>query len=219
MKNALQKAEELTVHSYEFHMSQYLSRGWEIFKTKPALFIGFSVIATLILATASFIPFATTALSAPLSAGFYLVARKIDLGKSVEFNDFFGGFNFFLQLLLLSVVMGIFVALGFVCLVIPGIYLAVAYGFGSHLIIFGNIEFWDAMEASRKVITKNWGSLFGFAIVCAFILLGGILALGVGVFVAYPWIACASYVAFADIFKLNNEEDHEDDILDHLVTE
>ncbi len=219
MENALQKSETLAVNHYTFHTSQYLSRGWEIFKEQAGLFIGFSVLATCILAMASFIPFANMFLSAPLMAGFYLVARKIDLGQPIEFNDFFSGFNFFLQLLLLSVVTGIFIGLGFICLVIPGIYLAVAYTFGSPLILFGKLEFWDAMEASRKVVTNNWFNIFGFLIINMFIVLGGILLLGIGIFVAYPWVACATYAAFADVFKLNENEEPEDDILDHLVIE
>lgn len=216
MKNAVQKVNDLTVNSYEFHLSQYFSRGWEIFKSQAGLFIGFSVLATLII---GIVPFASTFASAPLMAGFYLVARKVDLGQPIEFNDFFGGFNFFLQLFLLSLVSGIFVALGFVCLIIPGIYLMIAYGFGSPLILFGKMEFWDAMEASRKVITKNWGSFFLFMVASFFIALGGFLLLGVGIFVAYPWICCSTYAAFADIFKLNEEVERDDDILDHLVTD
>lgn len=216
MENAIQKAEKLAVEPYEFNTSQYYSRGWEIFKSNPGLFISFSVVSTIIVVIAYFIPFASLAVNAPLLAGYYIVARKIDREEAIEFGDFFKGFNHFVQLLLLGLVTGILVAVGFVFLIIPGIYLAIGYMMANQLVIFGKMEFWDAMEASRKVIHSNWGSAFGFALLTILIMFGGLLLFGIGIFVAWPWITCATYAAFADIFKIN-EDDIENDILDHLV--
>lgn len=217
MKNALQKAQKLAVEPYEFKLSQYFSRGWEIFNIKPGLFISFSILATLIIIVAAFIPFASLCVNGPLMAGYYIVARKIDVGETVEFGDFFKGFNYFVQLLLLGLISGILMGIGFICLIIPGIYLAVAYFYGQQLVIFGKLEFWDAMEASRKAVTNNWLITFGFMIVSMLVALAGFLFFGIGVFVAWPVIACASYAAFEDIFQ-PNESNPEDEILDHLIS-
>jgi uncharacterized membrane protein len=61
------------------------------------------------------------------------------------------------------------------------------------------------MEASRKLITKNWFSFFGFGLVLFLINLGGALLLGVGLLVTIPISACAVAAAYADIVGLGPE--------------
>ena len=102
-------------------------------------------------------------------------------------------------------------------LLLPTLYFAVAYSFSDMFIIFKGMNFWDAMEASRQLVTKKWFIFFGFAIVMMLIMLGGFFAFCIGDLFAFPAIMCINYVAFADITKLNEKPDSETDILDHLV--
>lgn len=61
------------------------------------------------------------------------------------------------------------------------------------------MDFWEAMEASRKIVSKEWFSIFGFIIVLGLINLCGFLCLGVGLLFTVPMTSCAAYAAYADV--------------------
>jgi uncharacterized membrane protein len=194
-----EKAEHLIERGYETDAGKYIRRGWEIFQDNMGLFIVYTLLMILISAAAAFIPFGSILVSGPLTAGFYIVANKISKGEPYEFGTFFKGFDFFVPLLLYSLIAGIFIALGMIALLVPGIYLAVAYTFAPLFIVFGKMEFWDSMELSRKMITKNWWNIFGFVLLLFLINLAGTLALFVGLLFTIPLTFCAVYAAFEDI--------------------
>lgn len=99
--------------------------------------------------------------------------------------------------------------------VLPAIYLGVAYGWVNLFIAFYGMGFWEAMEASRRIITKQWLLYFAFLFVLGLLVFLGALALVVGLLVAMPVLICAQYAAFADVTRLMVEEGQ--DITDHLV--
>jgi hypothetical protein len=193
------KAEHLIHQGYDTDAGTYIRRGWEIFQDNIGMFIGYTLLTAAISIAAAFIPFGSILVSGPLTAGYYIVANKISKGDAYEFGTFFKGFDYFVPLLLYSLIAGIFIALGIVALIIPGIYLAVAYTFAPLFIVFAKMEFWDGMEISRKLVTKNWWDIFGFVLLLLLINLAGTLALLVGLLFTIPLTYCAIYAAFEDI--------------------
>jgi uncharacterized protein DUF4339 len=126
---------------------------------------------------------------------FYYFLLKIR-GQPAVIGDAFAGFTrAFLNLLLVGLLVAIFVAVGFVCLIIPGIYLLVAYSLSTQLAVDRRLGFWEAMETSRQVVTQHWWRMFGLLLLGIPIMILGMLALGVGVFVAIP--ICIGAVAYA----------------------
>ena len=79
------------------------------------------------------------------------------------------------------------------------------------------MSFWDAMEASRKVITKKWFMIFIFMIIIGIIASLGILLLCVGILFTFPAYLCMNFSAFADVTRLDEEGDAMDEIERHLV--
>ncbi len=199
INNIKEKAEHLIQQGYETDAGTYIRRGWEIFQENIGMFIGYTLITIAISVASAFIPFGSLLVSGPLTAGFYIVANKISKGEPYEFGTFFKGFDFFVPLLLWTLIGGIFIALGLVVLIVPGIYLAVAYTFVPLFIVFGKIEFWDGMEFSRKLVTKKWWNIFGFVLLLMLINMVGALAFLVGLLFTIPLSYCAIYVAFEDI--------------------
>ncbi len=199
INNIKEKAEHLIQQGYETDAGTYIRRGWEIFQENIGMFIGYTLITVAISVAASFIPFGSLLVSGPFTAGFYIVANKISKGEPYEFGTFFKGFDFFVPLLLWTLIGGVFIALGLVALVIPGIYLAVAYTFVPLFIVFGKMEFWDSMEFSRKLVTRKWWDIFGFVLLLMLINMVGALAFLVGLLFTIPITYCAIYVAFEDI--------------------
>ena len=199
--------EKLIQDGYEVDPSKYLKEGWEVFKSRPGEFIVFSVIIFVVIGLFSrldFIgPLATTAVISPLYAGFIVVIFMLFKGREVQFGDFFKGFNYFLPLVLAGIVSGILVGIGFALLLLPGIYLAVSYMFVSMLIVDYRMEFWQAMEMSRQIVTKNWFSLFVFFLLLFVVNLLGVLALGIGLLVTIPLSICSVCVAYRDIVGLH----------------
>jgi uncharacterized membrane protein len=117
----------------------------------------------------------------------------------------FDGFQHFLGLFLLTILSTIIIFLGFIALILPGIYLVVGYCFAPFFIVFGKMDLWDALEYSRKVIHKEWFSMFIFLFILGLLNLVGLLALGIGVLFTLPITYCAMYAAFDDIVGINKK--------------
>lgn len=139
----------------------------------------------------------------PLMGGLYFYLLKKIRGERTSIETAFSGFSKrFLHLFLGGFVAFALTGLGFICLILPGIYLLVAWMFILPLIIDKGLDFWPAMELSRKMVSKHWWKLLSFGIVLALITLGGVLACGIGLFVTAPIALAAQMYAYEDIFGL-----------------
>ena len=202
--------EGLLKKNYTVKIGAYISAGLEIFKKNIGGFVGFTIVLILInLILAQINKSASPVgslislfISGPLNAGSLIVAFKVLRNRETTFGDFFRGFNHYVPLFMLSLVSGVLILLGCVLFLIPGLYLAVAYAFALPLVLDKKMNFWDAMEFSRKLISKNWFSFFGFMLVLALINFAGVLLLGVGLLVTIPLSVCAIAAAYADIVGL-----------------
>ncbi len=193
------KLEQIINSGYRVEIEKYISRGIEIFRMKMDYFL----LYTLILFGCMFIPFASLFVTIPLIAGFYLAADSLVKGRPIRFENMFDGFQHFLGLFLFSLISSILIILGIIALILPGIYLAVCYIFSPFFIIFGRMDFWQVMEASSKVVHREWFSIFVFILVLGLLNLVGILALGIGLLFTIPITYCAFYAAFDDIVGIN----------------
>uniref|UniRef100_A0A7S4FHK1 Uncharacterized protein n=1 Tax=Eutreptiella gymnastica TaxID=73025 RepID=A0A7S4FHK1_9EUGL len=142
-----------------------------------------------------------------LVAGNYAVAFKIMKGSSTTLSTFFDGFHFIIPLFIAGVLQSICVTAGFMLLLIPGIYLVVAYQFTCPLILDKGMDAWEAMETSRRLITKRWFSMLMLDMVSMGILLLGALCLGLGLFVALPLCVCIQAAAYEGIVGLSHATD------------
>jgi hypothetical protein len=210
--NGARSVPDVVQTGYSVDIGKYLGEGWELFKKNIVGFIGFTLILLALAVLPGFLPerlrplgsIASSVLSGPLGAGFYIVAFKLIKQRATTFGDFFRGFNHFLPLFLASLVTGLLTLIGFVLFVLPGIYLAVAWIFTMPFIVDRKFDFWDAMESSRRVISRNWFSWFVFLIVLILLNLVGFLLLGVGLLVTSPLSSCALAIAYQDIMGLSS---------------
>ncbi|RLA46425.1 MAG: hypothetical protein DRR06_05110 [Gammaproteobacteria bacterium] len=147
-----------------------------------------------------------TAVIYPFMAGIIMlgVRRSVDLPISV--NEAFAYFAYVLPLVVAAILMSILMTLGFILLVIPGIYLSVAYLFTVPLIVEKNMEAWQAMETSRKTVTRHWFKFFGLMIVMGVIVLVSALPFGIGLIWTYPMLVIALGILYRDIFGVEQTE-------------
>ncbi len=206
--DTLMKLEDTIPPDYHIRPGYYLKAGWELFKQNAAGFIGFSVVALIVLlalnAKAGLGQVLAYIIGPPLYAGFLIVAMKLLQNQLTQVNDFTSGFKFILPLVLYSVVSSIFISVGFVLFIVPGLYLLVGYLFTTWLIVDRGLDFWQAMELSRKTVHKHWFEVFCFFLLLGLINLGGLLLLGFGLLVTVPWTLCALTIAYKDVFGIQS---------------
>jgi len=103
-------------------------------------------------------------------------------------------------------------------LLIPPIYLAISYSWAPLFVVFHKLQFWDAMEASRIMITKKWFQYFIFTLVVGILASVGVVGFCIGILFTIPAAYCMIYAAFADATQLDELDNGEDfDIVDHLI--
>jgi uncharacterized membrane protein len=140
-------------------------------------------------------------LAGPLYAGYYLAANKISQGESLIYPDFCMGFQYYVPLVLVTLIGQVLTAIGLVVLILPGIYLMVAYLFSSLMVLFGGFEFWQSLEYSRKLIQVQWVKFLLFGIFALVLNLVGALLFLVGLAVTLPVTCFAIYYTFEKITK------------------
>jgi hypothetical protein len=210
--DAVAEAAELTPPLIgELQMGKYLQTGWQVFKQYPQGYLLFTLIYLAILAIISR-PWgigwlAAAAIHEPLVAGYIMVTAKLLQQKEPTFSDFFEGFQFryFLPLVLVGLISQALVTLGLILLIIPGLYLAVGYLFAAVLVVDRGLDFWPAMETSRRLITPRWFSFFAFLLLLVLVNFAGLLALGVGFLVSFPVSWCALVAGYADLLGLKSD--------------
>jgi len=220
----------LLERDYELDIGSCISRSWELVRKNFWPVVGVSLLVVIAIAVINqvmglftrsaihamifqhrvsvgglLIIFLTSLASAPvytiLIGGLFKYYLKLIRGENAMVGDAFAGFGPSAgQLLLLGLVQYLLVNVGFLLCIIPGIYLSVAWYFATPLVIDGRLGFWDAMELSRKVVSKHWFIVFGFLLVVGLITACGILACCIGVFVSIPVGFVAVMYAYEDIF-------------------
>ena len=184
-----------------------VARSWELLKEHFWLLVGASALVFAISLAIEFIPFvgqvASRVLSLALWGGLDWLFLKLIRGEPADISDVFAGFRVsFLQLVLGGIVTSTLILVGLLLCILPGIYLAVAWlGFSPLLIMDKRLDFWPALELSRRVVTQNWWTIFALFLLTLLIVIAGVLAFGVGLFVALPLATGAMVYAYEDIFN------------------
>jgi uncharacterized membrane protein len=107
---------------------------------------------------------------------------------------------------------------GLLLTLIPVIYVTTSFLWAPYLVWFQNMKPWEAMQASRKLVAKNWWMTFFFVLVVALIGGLGLLLFCVGILYTFPVVSVSQYAAFADITELNEDgDDAAADVIDHFA--
>ncbi len=136
----------------------------------------------------------------PCMAGIFMMGVRRSVDQPISFQMLFGYFPYLVPLVIAGILMTILMMLGFVLLIIPGIYLAVAYGFTIPLIVEKNLGAWEAMETSRKAVTRHWFKIFFLYLVMTLIFAISIIPLGIGIIWTYPMFVAMIGVIYREMF-------------------
>ena len=109
----------------------------------------------------------------------FMGIRKV-AGDSVSWKMIFHGFSFTGKIIVVTILQFILVSIGFLLLILPGIYLAVGYAMAIPLIVDKNLSPWQALETSRKAVHKVWWKVAALYIVMSLLFLVASIPLGIG---------------------------------------
>jgi hypothetical protein len=130
-----------------------------------------------------------SAISTIFTAGLMYIGVKRARLDDIYWKDIFSGMQnvrvvgFILLAALLQMIL---VSIGFLLLILPGIYLAIGYSQTLPLIIDKKMSTWEAMEISRKTIHKVWWKYFAVMFICWILTLVAIIPLGIGLIWMVP---------------------------------
>ncbi|HSW89285.1 MAG TPA: hypothetical protein VLH19_00225 [Patescibacteria group bacterium] len=118
--------------------------------------------------------------------GMIVIALKLLDGRKPVWKELYTHYDLFINYFVAVLLMGLCVFLGFIALVLPGIYIALRLSLTTFYVVDRKLGPVDALKASWAATSGNVLHLLGLIIVYWGIMLLGALALGVGVFVAIP---------------------------------
>jgi hypothetical protein len=179
-------------------------RSWKLLKAHFWPLLGVTVLLMLISGAGGMVPVLGIVVSLTLggvfAGGLQFFFLKKFRGQEAGIVDAFAGFNLaFGPLVVASLLVVLITATGFVLLILPGIYLAVAYQFTYLLVLDKKLDFWTAMEVSRRVVTAQWWRMFGLVLLSIPFGLLGLVCLIVGIFPALVLIQGATISAYEDL--------------------
>ena len=171
-----------------------LSRAWDALGNQWLLAMAICVLNGILTSVLSSVGFGlgSLLLSGALAFGMSRVMVLIYRGHVPSVDTYFDGFRHFMPTLIASLLLAVLVLMGTVLLVIPGIVAAIGLS-QTFYVLQDHPEMGAeaALKESWRLTWTNghmWKVLFmGF--LSFFVLLGGALAFGVGLFIAYPLVS------------------------------
>ena len=138
----------------------------------------------------------------PIMAGIMMMAIEHGRGEQIDFKSVLNYYHLTGKVALAGILIYIMTMIGFVLLILPAIYVSVAYAFTLPLIVDKNMQVWEAMEHSRKTVTKHWFKVAGLMGMLTIIMVLGAIALGIGLVWAIPLMFVTLYgLAYPVMFE------------------
>ncbi|HSI20745.1 MAG TPA: DUF975 family protein [Verrucomicrobiae bacterium] len=128
-------------------------------------------------------------------------------GKATDFSSLFRGITpeLLVKVIAASIIINILVAIGFVLLFVPGVYLALRFSQALYVMIDRNLGIMESIKESGRLTQGVKWQLILFGIVCGLVVLVGLIALVVGLIVAIPVVAVASAHVYRQLTRTVDE--------------
>lgn len=193
-----------TTSRFTLNIAQALDFGWKatLANLRPLLLLG-AVGAVLSLFNG-----ALTGKNAPVGAGLLALfvqlaqlavtlvmvrtALKVVDGEAPRLSPIEPLLQGYIGFFLINLVVGLVVGLGFVLLIVPGVLLALRYGYAPVLVADRNLPVGEAMRESERLTEGSRGGLFAFGLALVGVNVLGALAFGVGLLFSVPTTTIAA---------------------------
>jgi len=198
--------------SYNVNIGRWLEKGWKLFWSDLSNFIILSLIYSSILAILGGLTagIGLIFIWGPLNLGFFfIIINKVkDKEKKIDFSELAKGFNYYIPAVLANVLIITFHIFGLIFCFIPGILVLALYSFVYIMILEYNMDFWEAMEASRKLVSKHLFEFSIFILIHLILYLIGFIFCFVGIIPVIAFVNCSIVVAYDELVGLQLEKEN-----------
>jgi len=193
--------------SYGFSIGEALGFGWATFRDRFGTLIGLIVVSALVIGVvqgveqglaqqkAGFLAFVVGIIGfvvqSVISLGWTRITLKLHDGQGVEMSDLIEPYPLIWKYVGASILAGIAISIGFLILIVPGVFLAIRLGFFPYAIVDGGAGPVEALQKSWEITKGSFWHLFGLGIALALVNMVGVIALGIGLLVTVPTTAIA----------------------------
>jgi len=183
-------------HTFNFSIRQAIRESWNTFTKHPGFFVGVTLVTLLLnISGGKNTPWVITFILVVASFVWSIVWLKLSLAGArndesklnlAALRNLLPMWKEAVSIIGIGLLCGLLVLGGFIMLIIPGIYIAIRLS-------VSNLAYLDRKESIQKSVRYSWNItkgkfrevfLVGLAIIALYLV--GIIALGIGLFVAYP---------------------------------
>lgn len=187
-----------------------VSYGWAAFKKSPGQLVVVALVVLVVGALTSGIGNAVSRESAIfgvlvqlagyivsmiLSLGLIRVALKVTRGEEVDVADLFKSDQLG-PYIGASILFGLMVGIGFIFCIVPGVILAVIFGFYGYVILEQGVGVGEGFSRAAEITKGQRGTVFLLVLAVVGINILGAIACGVGMLVSYPVTVVAGGYAY-----------------------
>lgn len=215
---------------YQFRISDVLSEAWQktsgakgtfwlAFLIYLAISIGISIVMQLVMmavmmnfqgegvivAISIIEQLVMNLILTPVAIGILILGIRRSADATIQAGSIMGYYSHMWRLFLTLILIYVMVFIGLLLFVIPGIYLAVAYYMAMPLVVEKGLSPWEAMEISRKAVSKRWFTMFFFGIVLSLILLVSMLPIFIGLIWTLPMAMIAYGIVYRNMLGIRTE--------------
>jgi hypothetical protein len=148
--------------------------------------------------------FVINVVSMIFTAGLLFMGIRKVAGEIVTWKMVLEGFSQTGKLVVATFLQTVLITIGFLLLILPGIYLAIGYSMTLPLIVDRKMSPWQAMESSRKAIHVVWWKIFALFIIMSLICMVSMLPLGLGIIWTWPMCVVLAGVVYRSLFGIDN---------------
>ncbi|MFC1596028.1 hypothetical protein ACFL4D_01935 [Candidatus Margulisiibacteriota bacterium] len=184
------------------NIEKWVKDGWNLYKNNLVNFLSIYAIYLLAALLLQKVPILPIIIMPSLFGSLVIITlNKIRNIEEIDIKNILTGFTYFLPLMLSSIVIGILVLFGLMLLVLPGLIVSALYIYTIPLIVDQKLDFWQAMETSRKKVMEDAFGFIIFGILLMAMIISGAMFLGVGLMVTMPIAVNTLTYAYIDIFS------------------
>jgi uncharacterized membrane protein len=175
----------------DLEVRSLFSRAWTVFRAHLGSTIAVFLIYSLLTGSPSFwdgdgwfFGFADLlqlAIAGPITAGTYMFALRLARGEAPDLGEIFRGFQVFGRAFGVFVLYTVMVVVGLVLLIIPGIYIAVAFMPAMYLVLDDDLGVIDTLQKAWAMTDGRRGRIFIVLMAIAGLNLLGLVAFLIGV--------------------------------------
>lgn len=182
----------------ELNSTEILKRAWREMSGNIPLFAALTAVFGVVIWVSSMIPFLSLLISAPLGFGLTVCIQKLRKNENFGFEDFFWGFldfNRYLHGLIYGALTTAGIFLGFLLLIVPGVWFVVAVTFASVIFVVQKQDGVEAIKKSLDLVRGRWWNIAGFLGWIFVINFLGAICFVIGLLVTAPLSALAMILA------------------------